>query len=84
MEIYQTYGLLQFLSLVLLMNDFIKNTKSFNIDKNTLDAEPNAENFYIQFGFVTIRKLESSIKNRYLPIMELRFETEMNTKTINT
>ncbi len=43
-----------------------------HIDKITLDAEPNAENFYRIFGFETIGQLESSIKDRYLPIMELQ------------
>lgn len=67
-----------------LMNDFFVKISSLNINKITLEAEPNAEIFYKKFGFETIGKLESSIKNRYLPIMELRFETEMNEKTINT
>ncbi|AYN02731.1 GNAT family N-acetyltransferase [Chryseobacterium sp. 3008163] len=39
--------------------------------KITLDAEPNAKNFYKTFGFQTVGQLESSIKDRYLPIMEL-------------
>lgn len=60
----------------LLMNDFLKNTKQLSIDKITLDAEPKAENFYKAFGFETIGQLESSIKERYLPIMELQIEKE--------
>ena len=58
------------------MNDFLKKTKQLDIDKITLDAEPNAEFFYKTFGFETIGKLESSIKDRYLPIMELQIENK--------
>ena len=62
----------------ILMEDFIKKAKLLNIKKITLDAEPNAENFYKNFGFKTIGKLESSIKDRYLPIMELKIENKNN------
>lgn len=62
----------------LLMNDFLKNSTQLDIDKITLDAEPNAENFYQSFGFETIGQLESSIKHRYLPIMELQIERKNN------
>jgi N-acetylglutamate synthase-like GNAT family acetyltransferase len=58
----------------ILMNDFLKNIKQLGINKITLDAEPNAEKFYMTFGFETIGQLESSIKDRYLPIMELQIE----------
>lgn len=37
----------------------------------TLDAEPNAERFYLKFGFKTVDQLASSIPNRFLPVMEL-------------
>jgi N-acetylglutamate synthase-like GNAT family acetyltransferase len=62
----------------LLMNDFLKNSKQLEIEKITLDAEPNAEKFYQSFGFETIGQLESSIKDRYLPIMELQIERKNN------
>ena len=62
----------------ILMNDFLKNIKQLDVTKITLDAEPNAENFYKKFGFETIGKLESSIKDRYLPIMELRIDKKNN------
>jgi N-acetylglutamate synthase-like GNAT family acetyltransferase len=62
----------------LLMNDFLKNSKQLEIKKITLDAEPNAEKFYQSFGFETIGQLESSIKDRYLPIMELQIERKNN------
>lgn len=56
----------------ILMNDFLEKANRLGIKKITLDAEPNAENFYKNFGFETVGQLESSIKDRYLPIMELR------------
>ena len=55
-----------------LMNDFLEKANRLGIKKIILDAEPNAENFYKTFGFETVGQLESSIKDRYLPIMELR------------
>lgn len=55
----------------ILMNDFLEKANRLGIKKITLDAEPNAENFYKNFGFETVGQLESSIKDRYLPIMEL-------------
>jgi len=33
-------------------------------------SDPNAEAFYSKFGFVTINKKESSVKNRFLPFMQ--------------
>ena len=62
----------------ILMNDFLKNIRQLGINKITLDAEPNAEKFYKMFGFETIGQLESSIKERYLPIMELQIEKKIN------
>jgi len=64
----------------ILMNDFLKNIKQLGINRVTLDAEPNAEKFYKTFGFETIGQLESSIKDRYLPIMELQIEKKNNSQ----
>lgn len=56
-----------------LMDDFLNRIKeNREIKKVTLDADPNAEKFYQKFGFSTIGQLETSIKNRFLPIMELK------------
>lgn len=56
-----------------LMDDFLNRIKeNHDIRKVTLDADPNAEKFYQKFGFETIGQLETSIKNRFLPIMELK------------
>lgn len=56
----------------ILMSDFLKKIRRSDIDKITLDAEPNAEKFYEYFGFQKVGQLETSIEDRYLPIMELR------------
>ncbi|TDO71212.1 acetyltransferase (GNAT) family protein [Flavobacterium chryseum] len=55
-----------------LMNDFLNRLKNTNFKKVILHSEPNAEMFYSKFGFIKIGQLESSIKNRFLPIMELK------------
>lgn len=55
----------------ILMLDLISRIKSNKFESITLDADPNAGRFYKNFGFNVIGKLETSIKDRYLPIMEL-------------
>lgn len=55
-----------------LMQDFLNRIKeNRDVKKILLDADPNAEKFYQKFGFKTIGQLETSIKNRFLPVMEL-------------
>ena len=56
----------------LLMQDFLKRTEDSDFENAILDADPNAEEFYAKLGFRVIGKLNSSIKDRYLPIMELK------------
>ena len=55
-----------------LMERFIHNSREMNLEKIELISEPHAEDFYKKMGFHTVSKQESSIKNRYLPIMELK------------
>ena len=57
----------------LLINDFLERIKDLNIIDIILEAEPNAENFYKKFGFITYNQRESSIKGRFLPLMKLDF-----------
>lgn len=57
-----------------LMNDFLNKVSRLKIEKIIIDAEPDAEFFYKNFGFETIGKLESLLKGRFLPIMELRIQ----------
>jgi len=62
----------------ILMSDFLEKVEESGINKINLDAEPNAEEFYKLFGFKTIGRVESSIKERFLPIMELKIEKNNN------
>lgn len=57
-----------------LMVHFLEKVKTLNFEKVRLDSEPNAEKFYAKFGFKVIGKLKTSIKNRFLPIMELEIK----------
>ena len=56
----------------LLMNDFLNRIKHTEIEKVILESEPNVEKFYDSFGFIKIGQKETTIKDRYLPIMELK------------
>jgi N-acetylglutamate synthase-like GNAT family acetyltransferase len=58
----------------ILMNHFFKKVKSKGFENIYLDSDPNAEKFYQNLGFKVIGQLESSIKNRFLPIMELKIK----------
>ena len=55
----------------LLMSDFIQRMKKSDYEKITLDADPNAKKFYERIGFRVVGKIQSSIKYRFLPIMEM-------------
>jgi len=55
----------------ILINDFLRRIESIGFKKVTLDSDPNAEKFYKRLGFKMVGKLESSIKNRFLPVMEM-------------
>ncbi|MCI3936589.1 GNAT family N-acetyltransferase [Chryseobacterium aahli] len=54
----------------LLMNDFILKIKQSGKIRIILDADPNAQKFYESFGFIKIGESETSVKDRFLPIME--------------
>ena len=55
----------------LLMNDFLNRLDISETKKVQLHADPNAENFYLKLGFKKVGAFETSIKNRFMPIMEL-------------
>ncbi|MFK7756468.1 MAG: GNAT family N-acetyltransferase [Flavobacteriales bacterium] len=57
-----------------MMDHFINNIKLHNSRKALIYSDPNVESFYSKFGFKTIGKLPSSIKGRFLPIMERTFK----------
>jgi len=59
----------------ILIHHFLDRVKSEGFTKVTLDADPHAENFYKSIGFVVVGKLETSTKNRYLPIMDMELKT---------
>ena len=63
----------------ILMADFLKRIKKTKAEKIILDSDPNSEKFYAQIGFKVIGKLETSIKDRFLPIMELKIKPVANT-----
>ncbi len=54
-----------------MMNDFLERMRNEKCQKIILDSEPNAEQFYKKIGFVKIGEFETSIKNRFMPIMEM-------------
>ncbi len=53
-----------------LLDDFVKRVKDKKFKKIILDSEPNVEKFYIKMGFTKVGQFETSIKNRFMPIME--------------
>ncbi len=56
----------------LLVKDFLKRVENKGFEKIYLHSDPNAEKFYSKLGFLKVGEFETSIKNRYLPIMEMR------------
>ncbi len=54
-----------------LMRDFFNRLKDTNTTKIILEADPNAERFYQKLGFVKIDQFESSIQDRFIPVMEM-------------
>lgn len=55
----------------MLIEACIQKSMELNATKIIVDVDPHAESFYKYFGFNTYNLLESSIKNRFLPQMEL-------------
>lgn len=64
----------------ILMKDFLKRVEKDGYESATLDADPNAEKFYRSFGFDVVGKLKTAIKDRFLPIMELKIKPAQNDK----
>ncbi|WP_268225512.1 GNAT family N-acetyltransferase [Sinomicrobium oceani] len=57
-----------------LMADLLQRVKETDGEKITVDADPNAEMFYKKVGFKVVGQLKSSIKDRFLPIMEMEIK----------
>ena len=53
-----------------LMIDFMQRVKRSGCTRIILDADPNARQFYEKLGFSAVGKIESSISNRFLPVLE--------------
>jgi predicted GNAT family N-acyltransferase len=54
------------------MNNFLDRINNTQSKKIILDSEPNVEKFYEYFGFIKVGQIETSIKDRFSPIMELK------------
>ena len=54
----------------IMMEDFMARVKD-KANKITLDADPNAALFYQKLGFKEVGQLATSIKGRFLPVMEV-------------
>ena len=59
---------------VFLMNDLFKRVDELGFSIVTLDSEPNSKGFYKKLGFKVVGKKETSIKNRFMPIMEINLQ----------
>lgn len=57
-----------------LMDHLKTQVKSSENNLIRLYSEPHAKAFYSKFGFVVVGKKATSVKNRFLPIMELILE----------
>lgn len=59
----------------ILMIDFFEKLENTKYKRVVLEADPNVEKFYSRFGFEVFGQLETSIKNRYLPMMSKDINT---------
>lgn len=57
-----------------LMHHAISQARVQNYSAITLDADPNAESFYKNFGFNTISQIATSMPDRFLPVMQLSLQ----------
>lgn len=60
----------------ILMRHFLLEIDKTSVTKIILNSEPNAELFYAKLGFVKTGQIETSIKDRFMPIMELNIKSE--------
>ena len=54
-----------------LLQHAISKSIALNVKTITLLADPNAESFYKSKGFVIVDQKESSVNDRFLPVMKL-------------
>ncbi len=55
----------------LLIEDFLERVQDEKKLRVFLEADPNAQGFYLDKGFQIIGQKKTSIQGRYLPVMEL-------------
>ncbi len=55
----------------LLLEDFLERVQDVEQVRVILEADPNAQGFYLDKGFQITGHKETSIPGRYLPVMEL-------------
>lgn len=60
----------------ILMEHFLLEINKTIVKKVVLNSEPNAEQFYAKLGFLKTGQIETSIKDRFMPIMELTIKVE--------
>ncbi len=56
----------------LLLGEAIIFAQNMKFDVMYLDSDPNAEGFYVHHGFQVIGRKETSIPDRFMPIMALK------------
>jgi len=55
----------------ILLSAFLNQIKNNGFNSILLYSDPHAEAFYLKFGFSVIGQQATSIKNRFIPIMQL-------------
>lgn len=58
-----------------LMDHAFLKAKELGYEEMILDSDPNASIFYEKLGFEIMDKKETSIKDRYLPVMKISLNT---------
>lgn len=53
-----------------LLCDFLERATNAGFRRVTLNADPNAESFYVRHGFAVVGQKPSSVPGRFLPVME--------------
>lgn len=56
----------------ILISDFLRRIEKAAFKRIILDADPNAQKFYERIGFRVIGQLKSAVKDRFLPVMEMK------------
>lgn len=54
----------------ILLRDFLERATNAGFRRVTLNADPNAEGFYVRCGFVVTGQQPSLVPGRFLPVME--------------